>query len=57
MLRKKTFENQLKQHSIKHTCSNRQDKIFMDWSLLATFSEKFEMRTVNFPKDQKIRSR
>ena len=51
MLRKKTFENQLKQHSIKHTCSNRQDKIFMDWFLLATFSEKFEMGTVKLDQD------
>ena len=46
MIKKKTFENQLKQHLIKHTRSNTH-----------TFSEKFEIATLIFPRDQKISSR
>ena len=57
MIKKKTFENQLKQHLIKHTRSNTQEKIFMDWFLCATFSEKFEITTLIFPGDQRISSR
>ena len=46
MIKKEAFENQLKQHSIKHTRSNTQEKTFVDCFLWATFSENFAIATV-----------
>ena len=37
--------------------SNTPEKIFMDWFLWATFSEKFQIATVILPWGQKISSR